>query len=186
MLQEGQSLGTLTGDGTEEHHSLDQLAKGLASGTLSRRRALELGGAAILGGLLGMVGLGMRPEEAQARRRRPRCLACAGPGSCASSSCGTVPSGSNATFCSCVETTSGKKCCVAAECGGQPCDSNSDCGRGQVCSTTAKGCLSGGQPCSTSRKPGICVKRCNKPASTAASQSTSSSSERSSASAWTR
>ena len=146
MLQESQSLEALTADGTKEHHSLDQLAKGLASGTLSRRRALELGGAAILSSLLGIVGLGLHPEEAQARRRRPRCLACAGPGSCASSDCGTVPSGSAALFCSCVETTSGKTCCVPAECGGQPCDSNSDCGRGQVCSTTGKGCLTGAPP----------------------------------------
>ena len=35
-----------------EEHSFDELAKGLASGTLSRSRALKLFGGAVLGGLL--------------------------------------------------------------------------------------------------------------------------------------
>jgi Stigma-specific protein, Stig1 len=39
-------------------HSLDELAKGLASGTLSRGRALRLLGAALLGGTLGSLGIG--------------------------------------------------------------------------------------------------------------------------------
>ena len=43
-------------DGMTEEYSFDELARGLASGTLSRRRALKLVGAAFLGGALGIFG----------------------------------------------------------------------------------------------------------------------------------
>jgi hypothetical protein len=39
----------------ERDHSLDELAKGLANGSLSRRNALKWAGAAIVGGLLGSI-----------------------------------------------------------------------------------------------------------------------------------
>jgi hypothetical protein len=42
-------------EGTMEEHSLDELAKGLASGTLSRSRAIKLMGAALLGGVLASI-----------------------------------------------------------------------------------------------------------------------------------
>src|SRR5688572_11114130 len=38
--------------------SLDELARGLASGSISRGRALRLMGAALVGGALGSVGIG--------------------------------------------------------------------------------------------------------------------------------
>jgi Phosphate-induced protein 1 conserved region len=51
----------------EEHYPFDGLARGLASGELSRSRALKLMGAAVLGGALGFLSL---PKHAEARRRR--------------------------------------------------------------------------------------------------------------------
>ena len=51
----------------EEHYPFDDLARGLASGELSRSRALKLIGAAVLGGALGFLSL---PKRAEARRRR--------------------------------------------------------------------------------------------------------------------
>lgn len=48
-------------EATEEHY-FDDLARGLASGELSRSRALELMGAAILGGALGFLSLPRRAE----------------------------------------------------------------------------------------------------------------------------
>jgi hypothetical protein len=39
----------------ERDHSLDELAKGLANGSLSRRDALKWAGAALVGGLLGSI-----------------------------------------------------------------------------------------------------------------------------------
>lgn len=50
-------------EGAPEEHYFDDLARGLASGTLSRRRAFELTGTAILGGALGFLSL---PRQAEA------------------------------------------------------------------------------------------------------------------------
>ena len=52
----------------DEEYSFDELARGLANGTISRGRALKLVGGAILGGAL----LSLWPGEAQAHRRRRR------------------------------------------------------------------------------------------------------------------
>ncbi len=51
----------------EEEYSFDDLARGLASGALSRSRALKLAGAGILGAALGVFSL---QDDAEARRRR--------------------------------------------------------------------------------------------------------------------
>src|ERR687885_2800249 len=56
-------------DVTEEH-SFDEMTKALASDALSRRNALRLAVAAILGGALGSF---IVPKKAEARRRRPPC-----------------------------------------------------------------------------------------------------------------
>jgi ABC-type Fe3+ transport system substrate-binding protein len=50
-------------------HSFDDLAKGVADGTIARSKALKAGGAAILGGLLSIFALPSR--DADAARRRP-------------------------------------------------------------------------------------------------------------------
>jgi hypothetical protein len=49
-------------------HSFDELAKGLASGSVSRRQALRLMGGALLGGMLASI-----PGLAQAVPRGPIC-----------------------------------------------------------------------------------------------------------------
>ncbi len=54
-------------EGAPEEHYFDDLAHGLASGMLSRRRALKLMGTAVLGGALGLLSL---PKEAEAGARR--------------------------------------------------------------------------------------------------------------------
>lgn len=51
---------------TEEKYAFDELARGWASGTISRGQALKLAGAAFLGGLLSTT----FPGIAQARKRR--------------------------------------------------------------------------------------------------------------------
>ncbi len=56
----------------EEHSSLDELARGLAIGALSRRQAMKMAGAAFLGGALSFFSLS-RPAQAKRRRRRLRC-----------------------------------------------------------------------------------------------------------------
>ena len=52
-----------------EEYSFDDLARGLASGSLSRGRALKLAGAGILGAALGVFSL-QNDAEAKKRRRR--------------------------------------------------------------------------------------------------------------------
>jgi hypothetical protein len=54
---------------TTEKHSFDELAKGVADGTISRGRALRPVGAAVLGGVLSIFALSQGAEAA--RRRKP-------------------------------------------------------------------------------------------------------------------
>src|SRR5438270_5028007 len=52
-----------------EAHSLDELAKRLASGAISRRQALKLIGATIFGSMVGSAMLGMFPGLASAVKK---------------------------------------------------------------------------------------------------------------------
>ena len=125
----------------------DELARGLANGTISRRRALRLGGAAVLGGMF--AGIVLRPDLAAAGRRH-RCRDCSGSPACDVGVC-------EEDFCSCVEDVRGRTCCVVASCerSGKECNDNSDCGEDRLCSPTAISC------CGTdTTKAGICVHRC--------------------------
>jgi hypothetical protein len=47
--------GAAGGGGGEDYSPLDELAKGLASGSISRRKALRLMGAAVVGGVLASI-----------------------------------------------------------------------------------------------------------------------------------
>lgn len=58
---------TLDQDALTKEHSFDEMARGLASDALSRRNALRLAVAAILGGTLGSF---LLPKKAEARHRR--------------------------------------------------------------------------------------------------------------------
>jgi hypothetical protein len=118
----------------------DEVAKGIASGTISRRRAIKLTGTALLGaGLLAMF-----PGVAGARRITPDDeVSVAGhlnPGCegeaainnrrCPSNFCGHPE-------CFCAQTVGGEKRCVNFENAVCPrrdeCDRNRDCARGEVC-----------------------------------------------------
>jgi hypothetical protein len=63
---------------TTEEHSFDELARGVADGTLSRGEAVKSVFAAILGGLLGMFAL--PPREAEARQLKTLWAIVAGDG----------------------------------------------------------------------------------------------------------
>ena len=89
---------------TTEEHSFDELAKGMASGTISRGQALKLVGATILGGTL----VGLFPGVAEARHhhhhRRHGSVGGAPPSTCGpppKMMCGTV----------CVDTSSDPNNC---------------------------------------------------------------------------
>jgi hypothetical protein len=145
---------TMPSDGSTEELSLaqqriidgfDEVAKGLAAGTISRRRALKLTGSALLGG--GLLALFPRVAGAQG--------GCAGRPAinnrrCPETSCG---SGIN---CFCATTVGGTKRCVSLENETCPasdeCDRNSDCASGELCIKTG-GC------CEGSRR-NLCVRPC--------------------------
>ncbi len=94
---------------TEDGNSLDAMARGLASGALSRRQALKMGGVALLGGALGIFGWTGSAEANNGKRRRkrkrPNARPCPnGPSDCLGNQCClTLPSGSKvcgpASFC---------------------------------------------------------------------------------------
>ena len=124
-------------ENAKEAHSFDELAKGLANGTLSRRRALKLLGATLVSTLL----VPLAPGMVEARVRCPS----GGPG------CGAFCRGSST--CICIRTTEGATRCVIPSCGGLRCQRSGRCPRGQVCAQTARRC------CGTSTP--LCVRTCS-------------------------
>jgi hypothetical protein len=115
--------------------TLDGLASGLASGTISRKRALKLAGAAVLGST-GLLGLSSRRSEAQVTfegcsREDPF----VNNQECPSATCGPTPCAN--LDCRCVLTRQGGVRCVDFSCEFCPtrdeCDVNGDCPSGQRC-----------------------------------------------------
>ena len=128
-----------------EEYSFDELARGLASGTISRRKALKLVGSAILGaGLLTAIPTG----EAGAIEAEDECGARSG----CNRRC------RNRRGCRCVETVTGNVRCVRPCCLRQACDTNTQCGSGGLCMKNAQ------QHCcprdEESGRSGVCVKQC--------------------------
>src|SRR5918993_1323795 len=84
--------------------SFDELASGLASGSISRGKALRLMGAALVGGTLASLGIGeagaddlCKPEGKKCRKDAQCCS-----GSCYSSSGTCKPSGAGPDFVRCI------------------------------------------------------------------------------------
>jgi hypothetical protein len=114
---------------TTSGRTFDDLASALASGTITRRRALKLAGAA----LLGVAGLGAAAREAEAA---PTCPA--------DTRSGCVVACTNTTKqCSCIRTTEGKRVCVHKCCSLRTCNRSSQCRSGEVCMET--GCCREGE-----------------------------------------
>ena len=118
-------------------HFFDDLAKGLDDGSITRRRALKLVGAALLSSAL----MPLFPRQAHASKAKRKCLHKGGtwltstdpvsPCHCAqtcssTSTFGTLHCHSSAN-CICLETVEGKGFCSGnGECG-SGCSSNADC-----------------------------------------------------------
>jgi hypothetical protein len=106
------------------NHSFDELASGLASGSISRGKALRLMGAALVGGTLGSLGgVAAADEECKPLNKKCRKNSQCCSGNCSKS--GTSRSGT----CACQEN-------------GGTCGSNSQCCSGSKCSNgTCVACL---------------------------------------------
>ena len=140
----GRWMSAFREDTTGVQRSFDDLASALASGSISRGRALKLAGASLLGaaGLLGSA------NAAQAAPTCPR----SGP---AISSCDRRCTNTSKR-CVCVRTVSGAKHCAHPCCSGRTCTSGTQCRSGEVCLKTP--CCQGQQcvkVCGASR-PGYC------------------------------
>lgn len=152
-------------------HSLDSLAKDLANGSVSRRKALRLMGGALLGGTLasipGMAWAKPKPPPPPGKKcqRSSQCPtsqvcvngACACPsgttfcgGSCVSNTCGTNET-LNSTTCQC-ECISGATRC------GDNCVSTCPSGQQLNTNTCQCECISGTSPCAFNGN-GICGER---------------------------
>ena len=123
---------------TTEASFFDDLARGLARGTLSRGRALKLVGASLVSTLL----LPLVPSVAAAA---PTCPS-SGPG------CTARCRHTGGRKCVCVELANGNTRCVIPFCSRFLCDRNANCPSGYVCSTTARRCCGAPAP--------VCVPKC--------------------------
>jgi hypothetical protein len=86
--------------------SFDELARGLASGSISRRRALRLMGAALLGGALASLGIGEAAADPPGCKRNGK--RCKNNNQCCSGNC------VNGT-CEACPTPCGTQCCQTGE-----------------------------------------------------------------------
>jgi hypothetical protein len=134
----------------EKVPSFDDLSMELASGTISRRRAIKLTGGALLSTALATF----FSSPAEARRRNP----CRGKRTTCENGPDPGPHCLGNPDCFCVRTTGGGKQCVDLSGEVCPatdeCDSARDCGRNEVCAVVA-GCC-GGSP------RNLCVRKCRR------------------------
>ena len=123
-------------EASEVEYSFDELARGLASGTISRRKALKLVGAAVLGAGV-LTAIPVSPAEAAECGTRAGCgRRCR-----------------NRRRCRCVRTVTGNVRCVRRCCTNRRCSSNGDCRNTEICMTSD--CCG-----SASRNRGFCVPVC--------------------------
>ena len=137
-----------------EEYSFDELAKGLATGALSRRQALKLVGAALLGSALGFFSLQGLAEGQEVEAA----AGCSGPAidndRCVANRCGGTRR-RRRQACVCAETAGGGRACVdlrGERCPNRDqCDRDADCRADQVCIKVG-GCCGG--------RRNLCVSRC--------------------------
>ena len=136
--------------------SFDDLARELASGSISRRRALRLMGAALVGGTLGSLGIGEAGAAPRCKREGKRCKngtqCCSG--NCVDRTCSCDLGGigtscetgflfgcQNSDNCFCMNTTEGTTFCAQSLDICDPgeatvCTRSQDCPPGWACAAT--------------------------------------------------
>jgi hypothetical protein len=125
-------VGSPANERSSDEHSFDQLAKGIANGAVTRRRALKVAGASLLGSTF----LELIPGVANARKRKkkkcpkpPTCGAGISPGCF---QCGTPTKAGE--VCVCLPGADGTPQCINALQGSfNSCITNADCSGGAIC-----------------------------------------------------
>jgi hypothetical protein len=160
METQGRTILEIARGETSEGQLFDELSQGIASGAISRRRALKLAGAAVLGSM-GLLALFPRAAGAQSIMDETEAtIAASDPG------CRGEPAINNRRCpentcrgrfdCACAETVHGDKKCVELifeRCPQQDqCNDGRDCPRGEVCIKVG-GCC--GRP-----RRNLCVSPC--------------------------
>ena len=152
----GRWASAIRGEGSGTEHPFDELASGLASSTISRRRALQLAGASLVAAAVGTTGFSRVAQAA------PTCPS-SGAGCC--SRCRNTDK-----VCACLHRQpDGLRVCVYRCCTKDPkaqifCNSNQDCATQAQTNndTTRYVCVGGSSCCGTrpSDKKGTCMPRC--------------------------
>jgi hypothetical protein len=136
MPSEGRRGGELGFPNSHLVDGLDEVARGLAAGTISRGRAIKLGGAALLGsmGLFTLFEGRARAHEVTVQAGSCKHKPALSNKLCGTHSCGVCDS------CSCARAVGGRKRCVditplvAGGCpGSDQCERNSDCPGNEYC-----------------------------------------------------
>jgi hypothetical protein len=157
MLGKDRTSWEATREDARDSQLFDELSKGIAAGTISRRRALRQAVAAVLGAAL-VPSLLASPAEATHRRE-----GCRGKEPISNRACPrfreTICHRTETKLCQCVRTTEGTKRCVNTtniECEdfleGDECDSSRDCPSDSFC-------IQAGACCGGTRN-NICARRC--------------------------
>jgi hypothetical protein len=132
VVQNPQEEEDITTAAAKEEHLVDELARGLATGMMSRRRVLKVLGGSLAGGLLAVFGVGGGVAAAdECKRNGKKCKknsqCCSG--NCSGGTCTACPSGrvllSNGT---CALPCSGSEGCPACGSGAPDCGGESDTG----------------------------------------------------------
>jgi len=131
-------------------HSFDEVAKGLAENSISRRQALKLAGASLLGSALGAAGLLRFAPPAEAQEPGALAFVTCNPLFSAGCSEECITSKESLQDCRCIKTTSGDRVCVHPCCSDRICSENKECHDGEVCMRLP--CCNDGQK--------TCVKKC--------------------------
>jgi hypothetical protein len=133
-----------TAAAAEEGHSVDELARGLATGTMSRRQVLKVLGGTLAGGLLAVLGVGSGVAAADECKRNGK--ACKKDSQCCSGIC-------SSGTCAACRPNSGS-CTANTQCCSGNC-ANGTCAA--ACVANAGACTAGTQCCSGCCKGGTCA-----------------------------
>jgi|SRR5215208_877307 hypothetical protein len=148
------SRGALGFSNNQLADALDEVAKGLAAGTISRGRAIRLGGAALLGSM-GLLSLFPAVSEAEVQG------ACEGRAVVNNKVCPAIEltrcRPNSGRSCSCFKTVSGNTRCIDVT-GGLDCPTTDECDRNRDCPGDQV-CVKIGGCCEGSRR-NVCANPC--------------------------